>query len=353
MSLPAPKPDQALYDSILESGFSRFPERRENYERFRNATRSATVNHLPIKLDVENVSRCNFRCTMCQVSEWPKMQRANDMELDEFEALIDQQYGLIEIKLQGMGEPLMNADVYFEMIKYARERDIWVRSTNNGSLLHLKENYKRLIESDICEIQISFDGASKETYEKIRVGGKFEQVSQNCKLLNNYGQDQGKHRTRMWVVVQDTNFAELEDFPKLAAELGFARLTFSLDLTDWGQDQWKDHNKQIDRHREFNQARGLELAALGERHGVEVTFWSIDEKYDSDRPEKLCPWPFERAYISSDMRFVPCCMIANPEVSDFGDARDFNAVWNSEAVVEFRKSHLKGEIPSLCQSCYK
>lgn len=353
MMLPAPKPDQALYNSIRESGFQRFPERRQNYDRYLASERTALVNYLPIKMDVENVSRCNFRCTMCQVSEWPKMQRARDMTIEEFKSLIDQQIGLLEIKLQGMGEPLLNAETYFEMIKYARAKDIWVRSTNNGSLLHLRDNYKHLINSDICEIQISFDGATKETYEEIRIGGKFEQVSKNCRLLNTYGIEQGKHRTRMWVVVQDANFAELEMFPKLAADLGFSRLTFSLDLTDWGQDQWKDHNEQIDRHNEFNKDRGRALAALGKSHGTEVTFWSIDEKYDRTKREKLCPWPFERAYVSSDMRFVPCCMIANPEVSDLGSAKNFSEAWNSKSIAEFREFHLRGEIPEVCRSCYK
>ncbi len=106
------------------------------------------------------------------------------MSFDDFTALLEAQYGLIEIKLQGMGEPLLAADIYFSMIEYARRRHIWVRSTVNGSLLHLKDNYKRLIDSDICEIQVSVDGATKPTYEKIRRGGKFAMVTRNCGLLD-------------------------------------------------------------------------------------------------------------------------------------------------------------------------
>lgn len=109
-NLPAPEPSMgsAAYAAQRERALAFDPRRRANYEKYLRArTDRRIVDYLPIKLDIENVSRCNFRCTMCQVSDWHKGQRAGDMPLDSFKALLDQQYGLIEIKLQGMGEPLI------------------------------------------------------------------------------------------------------------------------------------------------------------------------------------------------------------------------------------------------------
>jgi len=350
--LPMPQRDEELYRSELEKGFSLFPERRSNFDRFSKAEPSDTIDYLPVTLDIENVSRCNFRCTMCQVSTWHKQTRAEDMSLEDFKALIDEQYGLVEIKLQGMGEPLLNADTYFEMIRYARERHIWVRSTNNGSLLHLKDNYKRLIDSDICEAQISVDGATKESFEKIRVGGKFDNVTRNCQLLNGYAKEVGKHRTRMWVVVQEANYQDLEAFPKFASELGFQRLTLSLDLSSWGQEYWKNQNDSVDVGMQFDAEHGQALVETGRQHGVETTFWFIDEKFVPGQADKLCPWPFSRAYVSSDMRVVPCCMVANPDAANFGDARSFSEVWNGPSLKNFRNQHLSGDLPTYCKDCY-
>ncbi len=352
-ALPLPSVDRELYDREMAAGFAAFPERLANYRKYQQAERGEAVDYLPIKLDIENVSRCNFRCTMCQVSDWPKMTRAADMKLEDFGKLLKEQIGLVEIKLQGMGEPLLNAEPLFEMIKLARARHLWVRTTVNGSLLHLKENYKKIIDSDVCEVQISIDGATAPTYEKIRRGGKFARLKKNCIMLNDYAKEDGRHRTRMWVVVQQDNLGELELFPKLAAELGFKRLSLSLDLNDWGQDSWRDRNDPLDVHRKFTAERGMRIAEIGRELGVETTFWAIDDKYDLEDPKKLCPWPFERAYISSDMRVVPCCMVANPEISDLGDARDFKAVWNGEAMRRFRAGHLNGQLPDICKSCYK
>ena len=223
-------------------------------------------------MNVENVSRCNFRCTICQVSEWPKQQRAADIGLPQFKQLLDNQPGLVEIKLQGMGEPLLAANDCIEMIKYARQRHLWVRSIANGSLLHIKDNYRKLIESDICKIHISIDGATKDVYETIRVGRKFNMVTRNCKLLNEYAHASNRMRTRMWCVIQRDNYKQLEQFPRLAAELGFKRLTLSLDLNDWNQDAWRERNDPDDVHRELDIERAHTLGAESNKLGIQTTF---------------------------------------------------------------------------------
>lgn len=351
-ALPRPSADRELYDEIRRQGFAAFPERLENYLRYQRGPRAEVLDYLPVMLDIEGVSRCNFRCGMCQVSQWPGGQRAGDMALADFQALLDSQPGLVEIKLQGMGEPLLAAETYFAMIRYARQRHLWVRSTTNGSLLHHQDNFKKLIDSDICEIQVSVDGASARSFETIRRGGRFDQVCDNCRLLNTYARQVGKMRTRMWVVVQKENFDELEQLPGLAAELGFKRLTLSLDLNGFGQEAWQQRNDSIDMQGRFTVERGRGLVQLGRECGVEVTFWFIDEKFDLGDPQKLCPWPFQRAYIASDLRVVPCCMVGTPEVVDLGDGRELTEVWNSKSYQVFRRQHLEGKLPRICRSCY-
>ena len=350
--LPRPAPDRAFYEATLEAGFRRFPRRRANYLKCLASTRADVADYLPIRLDVENVSRCNYHCTMCQVSDWPGLKRAEDMSLEDFKRLIDSQYGVVEVKLQGMGEPFLGKS-YVEMIAYARAQDIWVRSTTNASLLHLNDNARRVIDADICELQVSIDGATQKTYETIRLGGRFDPVTDNCRLLNRYAREADKKRTRMWTVVQKENFHEVGQLPALAADLGFDRMTLSLDLNDWGQERWRAINDPLDTHERFDAALAHELIDDGKARGVEVTFWLIDEKYETDSPTHLCPWPFERAFVSSDMRIVPCCMIGNPQVVDVGDARDFTTAWNEKKIRAFRGLHLAGKIPKVCQTCYQ
>src|SRR5258708_7900048 len=151
---PQPVPDLAAYVAERERALASSPERRANYDRYlASKRRSAKVDYLPIRLDIENVSRCNFRCTMCVVSDWPKGKRAVDLPVEDFKRIIDEQVGLVEIKLQGIGEPTLQRDPYFEMIRYARSKHIWVRTTTNASLLHLNDNARKLIDSGVNEVQ--------------------------------------------------------------------------------------------------------------------------------------------------------------------------------------------------------
>jgi pyrroloquinoline quinone biosynthesis protein E len=352
---PEPVPDAAAYLRERELCLALDPRKRENYERYMAARRrSAQVEYLPIKLDIENVSRCNYRCIMCQVSEWPKGRRARDMTFEEFKSIIDEQYGLVEIKLQGMGEPMMGKEPFFEMIRYARDRHIWVRTVTNSSLLHINDNYRRIIDSDVNELQVSIDGADKQTFESIRPGSRFEMVTRNCKLLNDYCDSRKLLRTKMWTVVQRNNRHQLPALVDLAGQLGFKTMVFSLNLSDWGMADWKSRNDEINVEDTLNVDTALELVERGRRLGVKVTFWNITSKYRTDNPDKLCPWPFERAYVSSDMRVVPCCMIANPDSFELGEAGNgFASVWHSGGYRAFREAHLSGNLPAVCKGCYE
>lgn len=347
--LPRPEPSAGLaaYDKELAARL--LDERcRENYQRYQRRRLTADPDYLPVKLDIEGVSRCNFACTMCAVSKWPKGQRARDMTLEEFKDLIDEQHGLVEIKLNGIGEPLMAGDKFFEMIHYARKKRIWVRITTNASLLHLRENYKRLIDSDVNEIDISIDGHDAPTFEGIRIQSDADRVFKNCQLLNDYCLEKGIVRTKMWTLVQKGNVQNLESHVLLAARLGFRNLVFSLQLHGWGDVDLEKRNKA--EMVEVGRERLDALVSLGKAHGVRVAFWDVSEKFDW---EHLCPWPFERAVVTSDLRTVPCCMIGDPDKFELGKGLSFMKAWKSDEYRDFRAAHLAGQIPGVCKSCYR
>lgn len=347
--LPRPEPSAGLeaYQAELEARL--LDEKcRENYQRFKTRRLTADPDYLPVKLDIENVSRCNFACSMCAVSKWKKGTRAKDMSLECFKRLIDEQIGLVEIKLNGIGEPLMQGDDYFEMIRYARQKRIWVRMTTNASLLHLRGNYRKLVDSGVNEIDISIDGADKPTFEGIRIQGDFDRVASNCRLLNDYTQSLGITRTKMWTLVQRGNYERLEEHVHLAKKLGFKNLVFSLQLHGWGDGLLEARNRA--EMVEVDPQRLEALVSTGKGLGVRVSFWDVSDKFDA---EHLCPWPFERAVVTSDSRTVPCCMIGDPDKFELGKGLSFMKAWKSDEYKDFRASHLAGQIPEVCRGCYK
>ena len=140
------------------------------------------LNFLPVTMDIEPTTGCNFRCTMCQVSSPDFVSKNLDFEM--FKKTIKDNNQLLKIKLQGMGEPLVNTK-FFDMVDFASKQGIVSEITTNGSLLNEK-NIVKLYNSNLSRITISIDGATSETFEKIRVRSNFDVVVKNCKNLVNY-----------------------------------------------------------------------------------------------------------------------------------------------------------------------
>ena len=350
---PYPVPNIDVYENTLKKSLNFDVNRKKNYEKYlQSSKRNEVIEYQPTRLDIENVSRCNFACQMCMVSTWDKRQRARDLELKEFKEIIDNQVGLVEVKIQGFGEPTMQRNVFYEMIKYARMKELWVRTVTNASLLHLKDNYKKLIDSGVNEIQISIDGATKEVFESIRHGSVFDMVVSNCKLINEYAASKGVELTKMWTVVQRKNQHQIKELIDLGKEIGFKHLVFSLNLVDFGVEEIKQRNASESIMETVTNRDALKYIEYGDSLGLNVRFWRQTGKYSTKSPDKLCPWPFERAFISSDSRIVPSCVIGNPEVADFGSANNITKVWNNETYKQFRKKHLDGDIPKICEDCY-
>lgn len=352
LSLPEPFRDPAVFQPIFDDGMRKFPRRRENFELSKSSVREKIACAMPILADIEPTNRCNYRCTMCVVGNQPQ-QCGRDMTLDEFRAVLDVQYGLWEVKLQGLGEPLLNRD-FHDMAALCTERSIWTRTTTNGSLLHMNDNAKRLLESGIGEVQVSLDGATREVYEGIRRGGNFSQFADNCRLLNKLAQPlRATPAPRAFVLVQRANVHQLEDILSFCADVGFQRVIFSLNLGWFGREDLKENNRILDARDTVTQERCQDLLRLGKKLGMDVAFWQDDNKFKTGRPETLCTWLWERVFISADCRIVPCCTISDPAIMDMGDAGSFAEYWNEAAYRKLRHAHLSGRLPSVCRSCYE
>ena len=275
------------------------------------------------------------------------------MSVTAFERSLKQQYGLIEVKLQGLGEPLLNPD-FFKMVRMVVEKDIWCRTTTNGSLLHLNSNYKKLIDEKIGEIQISIDGATKQTFEGIRAGSKFEQIVENVKMLNEYAREKGEiWRTSCWMLVQKDNYCEMEQLLDLAEYMKFTRVVYSLDVSNWGKAELESFAGDLNVSNIITDELLMHLIKKGKEKGIDVAIWSDEDKYMySSEHGNLCGWLWSRAFISADMKIVPCCVLSDSDTCNLGDALSFEEYWNSEKYRNLRRMHLDGELPDMCKNCY-
>ena len=343
-----PYPDLYEHRMTYYKGFVRDPERLRNYLKAIQADNSSERDFFPFIMDVEPNRTCNFTCTMCLHGQDDKVVLPPNMTYDDLVQFLKENPYIMEVKLHGLGEPLL-VKGYEDMIKYLINNDIWSRMVTNGSLLHIKERYKKLVDMGIGEIQCSFDGTTKETLESIRRGSKWDKVFNNFKNLNNYVNKQDRLITRMWAVIQKQNRHQLYDFVETAADMEFRRLSVGFVQTDWGDDELRKHIKDITPDG-IGEDEKYMLIERGKELGVDLTFWNQTASYSS---KKLCPWVFKRPYITAEWKVVPCCIIGDPKVKNFGDAKDLKEIWKSKEYMEFRRMHMEGNIPEYCKGCYE
>ena len=81
-------------------------------------------------------------------------------------------------------------------------------------------------------------GPTKNTFEAIRQGGIWELFLENAKLLNDYNSQFGRGtKIRAWVVIQDGNKHEFNEFPKVFSDLGFKEMCYSFAMHNYGRDE--------------------------------------------------------------------------------------------------------------------
>lgn len=144
---------------------------------------------LPVEFIVETTAKCNLYCPMCprETLKQPK----EDMTADVFERLVAESgHSGEHMMLIGLGEPFLDRDI-FERIEYCAKHNIHTLLSTNGTFLD-EATCARILDSSLEHITLSFDGASKETFEYYRKGARFERVRDNFLRLARMKKEHGR-----------------------------------------------------------------------------------------------------------------------------------------------------------------
>ena len=160
--------DPALLDIFKK----RYQEYRKNWREiperaFKNKT--PVIETPPQCVDIELASVCDLACPFCyrQHTVTPDGLLAKDL----FFRIIDQcaEMKVPSIKLNWRGESLLHPDLPV-CIDYAKQKGILEVLLNTNAVTLTEEKAKAIIEAGLDVIIYSFDGGTKETYERMRPG---------------------------------------------------------------------------------------------------------------------------------------------------------------------------------------
>ena len=189
--------------------------KEKSYNRYRwkweNNSKYKFLEIVPIHLDIELTTQCNYRCIMCfqAMEEIPKIE----MPLKLVKRIIKEFAikGGSSIKFVYRGEPLLYNNLT-RVIKYAKKKGIIDTIINtNGSLLN-ETKALGLIESGLDKLVFSVDSCIPSTYKKIRVGGILPLVEKNIRYIQELKRRLNKKSPLVSVqcIIQDYNKDELE-----------------------------------------------------------------------------------------------------------------------------------------------
>ena len=343
----------------------------------------------PVSINLNHTTICNLRCIMCQQALEDVPQRV--MEREVYHRIRDEFFERSsELSLTVMGDPFCVPKPFFNEILDDVERyGLRLEITTNATLFGSGEELERLVRLT-RKLTISMDGATKDTFEKIRVPAKWdktvEKIERFCEV---------RRKLPPWrrpvvhfnYVLMQSNVQEFPLFVELAAGWGASAVTGS-PLVEVHPDI---AHEVIDPQAPRERAIFQEAAERALEHGVGLTIagHGIEQPKArgrsmlhrlSRRPAQwLVPWKpvrsgginylaqkalhrfapakrecgflWNKAYIQIDGRIGTCC---HPGYYVTGDVmeRPLSEVWNSKRYQGLRSSLNTAYPAKACKDCH-
>src|SRR5712692_4273489 len=185
---------------------------------------------LPKCLYIEVTNRCNSLCETCPRT-FVTREPLGDITWENFVRVVDSNPVLDRAVLHGIGEPLMHKEL-IQMIAYLKARNVYVLFNTNAVLLN-RAMQERLIASGLDELRISLDGATPETYFKIRGIPALDKVLRYSAEMVATKKELNAPNPKLsfFFTGMQANLPELPDVIRIAAHIGMPevylqRLTF-------------------------------------------------------------------------------------------------------------------------------
>ncbi len=342
----------------------------------------------PVHLNLNHTTICNLRCTMCEQGLGGVPQRV--MERGVYRRVRDELFDSVsEVSLTVMGDPFCAPKDFLDELWSDIERyDLRLEITTNALLLGDEAELERLLRL-LRRIVISIDGATRETYERIRKPAKWARLCENVERLFKVRRSLPPWRrpvVHFNFVVMRSNYEELPDLVDLVARWGgnsvSGALLIAVDpaIAHEALDERDEHLRDVvaeARRRSVRHGIGFGVggaksdlafdrrgASSGARErivrirsalrpgialGANYFIERIGRRWN--RAPRECPFLWSKIYVELDGTVGTCC---HPRFYLTGDLKrdSMRDIWNGRRYRGLRAS-LNSEHPAAsCRDCH-
>jgi len=359
--------DSFLYRIHVSSYYRDRSMRFSVFEKFRkylNAKRSlldqkngsARLRSLPLRVHLEINDRCNLRCFMCPRENKDIPKDTGDLDPAILEPLAPLISTAGYVGFAGNGEPFLHPRL-FEILETIQSLGSVPSIVTNGTLL-TEKRLNRLTDQGPSILNISFDGGTKETFESIRVGARFDEIVHSLETLLELKKKKGTPYpiVNFLVCVMRENSGELEEIVNRAGRLGVSKISFQtvFPFTERARQSMIDDLSELDELMkpvlklagEKGIPANLAPMAVGLKKRLEHRGQIL-----AGRPSLFCEniWTTMHVGLNGDVRF--CCFWTGEAVGNL--FRDHpRQIWNHPEFQALRAKLGRGEIPDDCRECH-
>ncbi len=283
---------------------------------------------------VEINNTCNLNCVMCETRSAKRTR--GSMSPDDFVRVLDEiikPKGQKVLVVHTVGEPLIHPD-FDRIAEEVYKRNIRLLLTTNGLSLKRHGSIFEKYPGLFAGVNISVDGASRETYDKIRIGGRFDSLIDNLAWLS-----------------------DVNSRLKLKIPIGI-QCVLSMDNLHEIPAYFKVYTKYVQpEHISFNMVSNLSASTgkVGDSTLREGYYFSKNILESESVQNAPCLLPFIQMHVLFDGCISACCRDYHGELI-MGDIKKdgWQEVWTGERYENMRKLHhlKKTDNFPMCKSCY-
>ncbi|MHA2282348.1 MAG: radical SAM protein [Promethearchaeota archaeon] len=304
-------------------------------------------------------NRCNLRCAHCMRRLLKKQGLIDpgDMSWDLFRKLeLEVLPHLERIQFGGnnFGEQMMasNWDLLFERVA---KLNIKISVVTNATFL-TQERVRAMVDAGV-EFNLSLEGATEESYEKVR-GHKYKKFLRTVETTCQAKKEKAGSGTKVnlgFTVFRD-NIEELPALLKTAAQIEVDRVTVN-HFAPWKESQryqslvyHKDLANRVFAKAE-NLARDLGLL-LDIPRPFDLQNGSRERSplgVESTMPSTICYHPWKSVSINERGDVMPCC--ATSVIMGNLAKSSFSEIWNGTKYQRLRRTVNSSHPPTFCRNC--
>ena len=320
-----------------------------------------------MQLEMDITTRCNIRCRMCYFSfDRYFFGKPVYFPLAEFERLAADVFPHVRTLTLSLGSEPLTSPHFPSFLALAAASGVPEVSFHTNGLLMGPKIIDAILASSVTHITISVDGASRETYEGIRVGADFATLITNVRALVAARTAAGRAHPvlRFGIVMMRANAHEWADIVSFAAACGVEEVSLfhmvayeglGMEAESLVHDRPRS-NAALQAALERAEATGVRVVShpgfFGDAQDPPEVPGAASEIPPPFLPTPYCHYPFFHVSMNSGGHVLPCPFShGEGPYGTVSETESLTDIWLGPKFEALRRRILDHDPPPMCRRC--